>query len=56
MAIGLPDTPPAKALAEKTKAEIEWKETSTAKYFYWFDFSDRWWITPNTGKIFIFWI
>jgi integrase len=24
MAIGLPDTPPARALAEKTKAEIEW--------------------------------
>jgi hypothetical protein len=24
MAIGLPDTPPARALAEKIKAEIEW--------------------------------
>lgn len=24
MAIGMPDTPPARALAEKTKAEIEW--------------------------------
>jgi hypothetical protein len=24
MAIGMPDTPPVKALAEKTKAKIEW--------------------------------
>jgi integrase len=38
MAIGMPDSPPGRALAEKTKAEIEWDwrigqyDTSLLKY------------------------